>query len=93
MVSVFSEGLKNHQGTFLKFENTDYKIKVYPESAWAVYDQNWYNNEGELVRLNINVRFLEKVQGKWKIVYVSTINTTSYDEEIEEGEEESETKE
>ena len=36
-------------------------------------------------------RFLEKVDGEWKIVYLSTVNTTSYNEEIGEGEEESET--
>ena len=56
-------------------------------------------NEGDtrinniLVELNIDVRFLEKINGEWKIVYLSTVNTTSYDEEVEESEEEPETKE
>lgn len=74
-----------------KFENTNYKIKVYKESAWAIYDQVMYNSEGEVTWENIGVRFLEKVDGEWKIVYLSFVNTTSYEEEIEEGEGESET--
>jgi len=91
---VFSEGFKGNPDTLLyKFKNSNYKIKVYPESAWAVYDENWYDREGVLVELNIDVRFLEKINGEWKIVYLSTVNTTSYDEEVEESEEEPETKE
>ena len=90
--SVFREGFKGNPDTLLyKFENSNYKIKVYPESAWAVYDESWYDREGVLVELNIDVRFLEKVKGEWKIVYLSTVNTTSYDEKVEEGEEKSET--
>ena len=73
-----------------KFENTNYRIKVYKESAWAIYDQVMYNSEGEVTWENIGVRFLEKVDGEWKIVYLSFVNTTSYEEEIEEGEEEAE---
>jgi hypothetical protein len=89
---VFREGFEGNPDTRLhKFVNSNYKIKVYPESAWAVYDENWYDREGVLVEYNIDVRFLEKVKGEWKIVYLSTINTTSYDEEVEEGEKESET--
>lgn len=62
-----------------KFKNSDYKIKVYAESAWAVYDENVYNSEGEFIRKVINVRFLEKVEDEWKIVYLSDVNTTSYE--------------
>jgi hypothetical protein len=87
----FREGFEGNPDTLLNtFENSNYKIKVYPESAWAVYDENWYSREGELVEYNIDVRFLEKVKGEWKIVYLSTINTTSYGEEVEEDEEEPE---
>ena len=62
--------------------------------GWIIYyhhNENWYDREGVLVEHNIDVRFLEKVDGEWKIVYLSTVNTTSYDEDVEEGEKESET--
>ncbi|MFC2114924.1 nuclear transport factor 2 family protein [Bacteroidota bacterium] len=80
MGSVFTGGFDDNSDTLhYKFVNTNYKIKVYPESAWAVYDETWYDLEEEFVRLNISVRFLEKVNGEWKIVYLSGVNTTSYD--------------
>ena len=59
-------------------ENSDYKIKIYEKSAWAVYDENIYKANGELIKLVINVRFLEKVNGKWKIVYLSDVDTSAY---------------
>jgi len=74
-----------------KLEFKNYKIKVYTESAWAIYDQIKYDNEGEFINKNLQVRFLEKKDGEWKIVYLSVVFTTSYEENIEEGELESET--
>ncbi len=78
---------------------TNYKIKVYPESAWAVFDNEGYNSEGELTNKSIHVEFLEKVDGEWRIVYFSMVSTSTWEdegddeEEIEEGEEEAETEE
>ena len=66
-----------------KRQFTNYKIKVHTESAWAVYDEIVSSSEGELLVNYVNVRFLEKVDGEWKIVYISTVNTTSYEEEVE----------
>ena len=72
---------KNPNPIAEKFENTDYKIKVYEKSAWAVYDENVYDSEGEFIRKVINVRVLEKIDNEWKIVYLSDVNTTSYETE------------
>lgn len=69
-----------------KHQFTNYIIKVYKVSAWAVYDEIVHNSEGEFVMRYINVRFLEKVDGEWKIVYMSNVNTTTYEEEVEEAE-------
>ena len=79
--SILEELFKNNPVVTNKFKNTNYKIKVYSESAWAVYDENWYDSEGESLGMNINVRFLEKTDGEWKIVYLSQVTTTSYEEE------------
>ena len=94
IATSFKDGFQGNPDTLLyRFENSNYKIKVYPESAWAVYDENWYDRQGALVELNIDVRFLEKVNGEWKIVYLSTVNTTSYEDEVDDDEDEDETKE
>lgn len=67
-----------------KVQLTDYKIKVYNGSAWIVFT----DDEG-----NIGARFLERIDGEWKIVFLNAINTTSYEVEVEEGEVEPETEE
>lgn len=66
-----------------KFKNLNYKIKVYEKSAWAIYDEMLYSSTGEFIEKVINARFLEKIDGEWKIVYLSHVDTTSY-EAIEE---------
>jgi len=87
---AFRENSKgNPDPRLYRYENSNYKIKVYPQSAWAVYDEIWYDKDGELTEYNIDVRFLENVDGAWKIVYLSTVNTTSYNEEVEGSEEKS----
>lgn len=62
-----------------KYQFTNYNIKVYKESAWAVYDETSHNSEGEFLGKNTSVRILEKVDGEWKIVYLSFVISTSYD--------------
>lgn len=57
---------------------TNHRIKVYENSAWAMHDESWVDPEGKEFMKNIGVRFLEKVNGEWKIVYVSYVNTSSY---------------
>lgn len=57
---------------------SNFEIKVYPESAWAVYDNEHYSEDGELVNKGIHAQFLEKHEGDWKIVYFSIVSTDSY---------------
>lgn len=67
---------------------TNYNIKVYKESAWVVFDEIVLNNDNVFLKKITNVRFLKKVDGKWKIVYLSHVNITSYEEKVEEEESE-----
>ena len=76
---------------------SNYKIKVYRECAWAVFDNDYYSGEGELLSSSIHSQFLEKVNGEWKHVGYTSIYTSTWEdeeesetEEIEEGEVESE---
>ena len=79
--SAYKEWMENNPNpTTNKHQFTNYKIKVHKESAWAVYDEIVSSSDGELLRTFVNVRFLEKVDGEWKIVFLSFVNTTSYEE-------------
>ncbi len=94
MDSIFKEGFEKYPDPIKHYQvKTNYKIKVYKESAFAVFDNELHNSEGELTKTNIHVEFLEKVNGEWKIVYLSEIHTSSYEEEVDEGEGEPETEE
>jgi len=67
-----------------RYVKTNYRIKVYKESAWAINDELFTNTKtGESSKL-IGVRFLEKVNGKWKIVFLSVVNTSSYETQQQE---------
>lgn len=72
----------------ISVEKTNYRMKLYPASAFVVCDQKWISNYGDdVVEINsIQVRFLEKIEGEWKISFVSFIGTSGY-EEMEETEE------
>ncbi len=61
-------------------------MKIYPRSAFVVCDQKWTSQyEDDVIEINsIQVRFLEKIDGEWKISFVSFIGTSGYNDETEE---------
>ena len=61
-----------------KLEKNNFKIKVYKESAWAIHDEIQPLENGTTAK-QIITHFLEKHDGKWKIVYMSQIFVSSYD--------------
>lgn len=68
-------------------EKTNYRMRIYPQSAFVVCDQKWTTQyDDDVVEMNsIQVRFLEKKNDEWKISFVSFIGTDGYmDDEIEE---------
>jgi hypothetical protein len=64
----------------VKYVKTDYRIKIYGASAWETNNELVYNNNNEMVGKLLVTRFLEKVKNEWKMVYISVINTSSFDE-------------
>jgi hypothetical protein len=77
----YKAGIKNNPEPFkMKKKYSDFKIKVYKECAWAVFNESAYNDEGELLGVQVGTRFLEKKDGDWKIVYMAFVNTSSYKE-------------
>jgi hypothetical protein len=66
--------------TDMKFTKSNLYIKVYPECAWAFFDEKFTANyKGEPTESDdIQVRILEKVDGQWKIAFMGMVNTSSY---------------
>lgn len=75
-------------GQHISVEKTNYRMKIYPNSAFVVCDQKWTSDYGDdVTEINsIQVRFMEKIGGEWKISFVSWIGTSGY-MELEETEE------
>ena len=61
-------------------ERTNFRMKIYPGSAFVVCDQKWTSQYAEDVveMKSIQVRFLEKIQDEWKISFVSFIGIDGY---------------
>lgn len=62
----------------------NFDIHVYPNSAWAIFETEIYDQEGVLADEDIGVNFLEKIDGEWKIVYLSRVGVSSYSGDFEE---------
>ena len=52
----------------------NFKIKVYNDCAWIVFEEEDFNDDGESNGKGIGTNFLEKVDGKWKIAYLSRVH-------------------
>jgi hypothetical protein len=99
---TYDEGWEKVRSFFLDyFENVaepgdfyeikrNYKIKIYGESAWAIYDNDYYNENDELLSTSIHAQILEKVDGEWKIVFYNSIYTSTWDDEVKNATEETE---
>lgn len=61
-------------------DKTNYRMKIYPGSAFVVCDQTWTSQYAEDVVENksIQIRFLEKIEGEWKISFVCFIGIDGY---------------
>lgn len=84
--SSMNAGYQNYTGEKplpMTFKNEDYKIRVTPGAAWAVYKENWFDKEGSKTGWNMNTRFLEKQNGEWKISYVGVLFADTYEQTAE----------
>ena len=68
-------------------------LKVADGSAWLICDNIWkWNYEGEPGGFdNIQITFLEKIEGEWKISFTAFVTKPEPEEEVEKGEGEPET--
>ena len=65
------------------FKKNDYKIKVYEKTAYVICTEIWAytTDSSELDISSRQVRFMEKVEGEWKIAFLSFIGTSGYEDE------------
>jgi hypothetical protein len=86
--SFFLDYFENVMGPGEYYEvKKNYKIKIYDESAWAAYDNFYYNSDDELLSTSIHTQILEKVNGEWKIVFYTSIYNSTWEEEVANGQE------
>lgn len=79
--SVIKELIESQEPIESNEVKSNYKIKVYRESAWAVFENVWYDSEGEFAGKGIHVEFFEKINGEWKIVFLFIVNTSTWEDE------------
>ena len=58
---------------------SNHRIKVYPQSAFVIYDKELRGENNELINEGIYTAYLEKDNDQWKLAYLSTLQSTSYD--------------
>jgi hypothetical protein len=74
--------------THVNVTKADYRIRVYEQAAFVLCSEKWtYTMPDDEIEINSRqVRFMEKVDGEWKIAFLSFIGTSGYEaeEELEE---------
>ena len=79
------EGLKNDITPFIvDLSWSEWNIRTFKDCAWASYIETFHYKE-KLYKYR-EVRFLEKKDGSWKIVYLNTVNLSTYEENEESAE-------
>ncbi len=61
----------------------NFRIQVNGNCAWAIFDNLMYNEDEKLEAQDIGVNFLEKIDGSWKIVYLSRVGISTYSGDYE----------
>ena len=80
------EGLANDSSWLntkdLKYEKLDFNIKVFPDCAWATYNEKFTGlyQDQPIKSDAIHLTVLEKKEGQWKIACFAMVNTTAYEE-------------
>lgn len=73
MARVFANDLRCKAGE-RGYDIRNAEISVEGSTAWAVFDQRWWNPDGETYEDNFETRILERHDGAWKIVVSSVIS-------------------
>ncbi len=73
---------KNNMPRNVDIERSNWNIRIYNNGAWATYIQHMINpDDRKKLAESREVRFLEKKNGSWKIVYLSAVYKSAYEQE------------
>lgn len=79
--SFFLNYFENEMGPGEYYEvKKNYKIKIYDKSAWAAYNNYYYDSNDQLLSTSIHTQILEKVNGEWKLVFYTSIYNSTWDD-------------
>lgn len=72
------------ENTHIAVEKNNYRIKVYEQAAYVICSEKWtYTMPDDVIEIESRqVRFMEKVDGEWKIAFLSFIGTSGYEDEV-----------
>lgn len=62
----------------VKQEKIPLRLKIYNNSAWVVFKNISYNNDGQITGNQLVTAFLEKDAGKWRMTYRNVLNPTTF---------------
>lgn len=85
MSNNIKEGLANDSMWLntrdLKYEKSDFNIKVFPDCAWATYNEKFTGiYQDQPVKSDaIHLTVLEKAEGQWKIAGFAMVDKTGYE--------------
>jgi hypothetical protein len=71
----------NPDAIVTEYEKVNFKIEIYKNSAWVTHDELIKDSEHEYQYHQIGVHLLVKEKGEWKIIYLSYVDSSSYDED------------
>lgn len=80
-----SEDVAADLNAHISVTKDDFKIKLYDHTAYVTCTEKWIYELGETVKEidSRQIRFMEKIDGDWKIAFLAYIGTSGYDEESE----------
>jgi len=79
---AYQDLFKNHPDAITtEYEKVNFKIEIYKNSAWVTHDELIKDSEHEYQYKQIGVHLLVKEKGEWKIIYLSYVDSSSYDED------------
>lgn len=83
--ATMEEFFKNNPEPIENMEvKKNFKVQVKDNFAWATFDQDSYNGEGEIVFSAFGTNILEKIDGNWRIVHLTRLNRSSYYDDFKE---------
>jgi len=70
--------------THVTVSKDDYQIKLYDDAAYVTCTETWLYtiNNDSLEIVSRQVRFMEKVDGEWKIAFLAFVGNSGYEEEV-----------